>query len=225
MDDAAPFDYLTWTSSISICLAFSIVYVLGLYILSPSTQRYERNHPNVIRRRFLAVILVCSIIYLYLKHTCNPRVNIHQWLGFRFDFVSLWTLLIYPILLTLMLYMGPIIQWLILCDWRYYRYNWKYLQLLYRRTNEQLIFIRNYLIAPFTEGKSNNNYLDDELVRCYSNLLIVFLLFSSRICLSFFRTLFTLFACFVDLSFVRITIILRSSSFSSHARTFQTESS
>ena len=164
MDEVAPFDYLSFISSISICLTFSIVYVLGLYLLSPSTQRYERNHANVIRRRFLAVIIVCSLIYLFLQHTCHPTVNIHSWLGFRTDIFSVWTLFCYPIVLTLMLYMGPIIQWLVQCDWRYYRYNWKYWHLSYRSTHEQLVFIRNYLVAPFTEGSSKDQRVSAELI-------------------------------------------------------------
>jgi hypothetical protein len=160
MDDVSPFDYLSFISSIIICLTFSIVYVLGLYILSPSTRRYERNHSHVISRRFIAVLIVCSLIYLFLKHICNPNININKWLGFRTDILSVWILFFYPILLTLMLYIGPIVQWMGLFDWRYYRYNWRY-YLSYRNTNEKLIFIRNYLVAPFTEGeyKENERYL------------------------------------------------------------------
>ncbi|CAF0857512.1 unnamed protein product [Adineta ricciae] len=150
MDNALPFDYLSSFSTITICLTFSIAYVLGLYILSPSSRRYERNHSHVICRRFLAVFVVCLLIYLFLKHTCNPNININFWLGFRTNIPSIWKLVLYPILLTLMLYLGPIIQWVDLFDWRYYRYNWKY-HFLCRSTNEQLIFTRNYLVAPFTE--------------------------------------------------------------------------
>lgn len=150
MDEISPFDYLSRFSSISICLTFSIVYVLGLYIFSPSTHRYERNHSHVIRRRFLAVGIVCSLIYLFLKYKSNSNLNILIWLGFRTNFESIWKLIFYPILLTLMLYFGPIIQWIDLFDWRYYKYNWKH-HFSWHNTNEQLIFFRNYLVAPFTE--------------------------------------------------------------------------
>ena len=75
MDDVAPFDYLSFASSIIICLTFAVVYVLGLYILSPSSHRYQRNHSNVISRRLIAVFIVCSLIYLFLKHTCNPNIK------------------------------------------------------------------------------------------------------------------------------------------------------
>ncbi|CAF0724828.1 unnamed protein product [Rotaria sp. Silwood1] len=150
MDDVSPFDYLSFISTIIICITFSIAYVLGLYILSPSSRRYERNHPHVIRRRFFAVFIVCSLIYLFLKHTCNPNINIHTWLGFRTNISSIWILFFYPTILTLMLYLGPIIQWIDLFDWRYYIYNWNRF-LLCHTANEQLIFIRNYFVAPFTE--------------------------------------------------------------------------
>jgi hypothetical protein len=159
MDDVSPFDYLSSSSTIIVCLTFSIIYVLGLYLLSPSSRRFERNHPHVITRRFLAVFIVCSLIYLYLKHTSNPNININTWLGFRTNIFSIWKLIFYPILLTLMLYLGPIIQWIDLFDWKYYRHSWKY-HFVGQRTNEKLIFIRNYLVAPFTEGKYlNKNYL------------------------------------------------------------------
>jgi hypothetical protein len=153
MDGVLPFDYLSFFSTIIICLTFSIVYVVGLYLLSPSSRRYERNHPNVISRRFFAVFIVCSLIYLFLKQICNPNININTWLGFRTDIFSIWKLIFYPILLTLMLYFGPIIQWIDLFDWRCYRYNWRD-HFAFHNRNEQLIFIRNYLVAPFTEGNN-----------------------------------------------------------------------
>lgn len=160
MDDVSPFDYLSFIPTIVICLAFSIVYVVGLYILSPSSRRYERNHPNVISRRFFAVFLVCSFIYLFLKNKCNQSININSWLGFRTNISSIWILIFNPILLTLLLYLGPIIQWIDLFDWRYYRYNWRYC-LPCHSNHEQLIFIRNYLVAPFTEGKYFNKLNDN----------------------------------------------------------------
>ena len=149
MDDVSPLGYLSFTSTIIICLTFSIVYVLGLYILSPSSHRYERNRSNVICRRILAVFIVCLLIYFSLKYMSNPNTNINTWLGFRTNITSIWTLLFYPILLTLILYLGPIIQWIDSSD---FLYNWKCC-LPYYNTNEQLIFIRNYIVAPFTEGK------------------------------------------------------------------------
>jgi hypothetical protein len=152
MDDVSPFDYLSFISAIIICFTFSIVYVLGLYLLSPSSRRYERNHPHVITRRFCAVFIVCSLIYLFLLHTSNPNINVNPWLGFRMNISSTWKLIFYPIFLTLMLYFGPIIQWIDLFDWKYYKRNWRY-HWLCRNTNERLIFLRNYLVAPFTEGK------------------------------------------------------------------------
>jgi hypothetical protein len=160
MDDVSPFDYLSFISTIIICLTFSIAYVLGLYLLSPSSHRYQRNHSNVISRRFYSVFIVCSLIYLFLKHTCNTNIDINTWLGFRTNISSIWKLIFYPIMLTLMLYLGPIIQWIDLFDWKYYKYNWKYQKYNWKfffscqNRNEQLIFIRNYLVAPFTEGKN-----------------------------------------------------------------------
>ncbi|CAF1296802.1 unnamed protein product [Rotaria magnacalcarata] len=150
MDDVSPFDYLSFISTIIICLTFSVVYVLGLYVLSPSLHRYQRNHPNVICRRFVAVLIVCSLVYLFLKHTSNSNININTWLGFRRNIASKWILFFYPTLLTLLLYLGPIIQWIDLFDWRYYSHNWNHI-LPFQDTHEQLIFIRNYLVAPFTE--------------------------------------------------------------------------
>lgn len=154
MDEPFPFDYLSYLSRIIICLIFSIVYVLGLYLLSPSSRRYERNHPHVIFRRFCAVFLVCGLIYLFLRTIAQSNEHINACLGFRTDVSSTWRLIFYPILLILMLYFGPIIQWIDLFDWRYFKYNWKY-HFICRNRNEQMIFIRNYLVAPFTEGKSH----------------------------------------------------------------------
>ena len=152
MDDLAPFSYLSSVSSIFICFIFSLIYVFGLYLLSPPSHRYDRNHPNVIRRRFLAVLIVCSSIYLLLKRSCNPTTNIHLWLGFRTDVASLWTLIFFPIGLTLLLYIGPILQWISLLDWQNYRYYYFFLSFTDWDDHEKLMFLRNYLVAPFTEG-------------------------------------------------------------------------
>ena len=155
MDDASPFDYLSLYSCVSICLTFSIAYILALYLLSPSTHRYERNHSKVIYRRCLAVTIVCSLIYLFLKHSCNPNVDLNAWLGLRTDVSSVWTLLAYPTLLLFMLYLGPILQWLVLFDWKYYQAHLRY-HCSSWNTNERLIFLRNYLVAPLTEGKADS---------------------------------------------------------------------
>ena len=151
MDEPAPFDHLSWLASVSMCFTFSIVYVLALYLLSPSNQRYERNHPTVIRRRFLAVAIVCSLTYLFLKLTSNPRVHLETWLGFRWNISSIWTLVGCPVLLTSMLYLGPLVQWLYSFNWRFYRAHVNYV-LSAENTHERLIFARNYFVAPFTEG-------------------------------------------------------------------------
>jgi len=138
--------------SVSICFIFAIIYVLGLYVLSPSTYRYDRNHPHVIRRRIFSVFIVCSLIYIFLYKTSNTKTNINEWLGFRKlkTISSIWTLILYPIILTLMLYFGPLVQWIDIFHWKYYRKYWKN-YLPYFDGNDRHIFIRNYLVAPFTE--------------------------------------------------------------------------
>lgn len=152
MDEPAPFDHISSISSISTCFTFSVAYVLALYLLSPSNQRYERNHPKVIRRRFLAVAIVCSLTYLFLRNVSNTHANVNPWLGFRSDIPSIWAMVGCPILLTLMLYLGYVAQWLFSFDRRSYRAHLRYL-LAPANIHERLIFARNYLVAPFTEGR------------------------------------------------------------------------
>ena len=147
MDDVAPFDYLSLLSSGIICVLFSIGYVLILYIFSPSNQRFNRNQSNVILRRFLAVVFLCFVIYIVLKNLSNANVNIHHWLGFRTNICSIWKLIFCPILLTCLLYTGPIVQWIIFREWQDLSFKWT--------LNEKAVFLRNYLVAPFSEGKTN----------------------------------------------------------------------
>ena len=151
MDHVPPFDHLSLTISLVICFIFSIIYILALYLLSPSTQRYDRNLSPVIYRRFIAVFIVCSIVYVFLILTSQSNSNVNVWLGFRTDIASICSLIFYPLLLTLVLFLGPIVQGIFHFDWRYYQlygiHNWSTWS-----DNAKLIFIRNYFVAPFTEG-------------------------------------------------------------------------
>jgi hypothetical protein len=73
-------------------------------------------------------------------------------LGFRTNIASIWTLLFYPVLLTLILFLGPIVQCLSLFDWKYLECHVRYMRSTWT-TNEQLIVLRNYIIAPLSEGR------------------------------------------------------------------------
>ena len=147
-----PFDYLSFPVSILICFLFSTTYVVALYLLSPSNQRFDRNHPTVIWRRFTAVFCVCSIVYVFLLFFAEKDSNVNVWLGFRTDVASVWSLFFYPVLLTLLLFLGPVVQGLVFFDRRYYQLhgiqNWSNWS-----SDAKLIFARNYLVAPFTEGQ------------------------------------------------------------------------
>lgn len=142
-NDVAPFDYLSLVSSGIICVLFSIGYILILYIFSPSNQRFNRNQSNVILRRFVAISILCLLIYLFLKNHSNTNININDWLGFRTNICSIWKLIFYPMLLTCLLFTGPILQWIVFREWEDLSFNFSF--------NEKMIFLRNYLVAPFTE--------------------------------------------------------------------------
>lgn len=148
----SPFGHLSLSICTLICFVFSTVYVLALYLLSPSNHRYDRNHPTVILSRFLAVFIVCSSIYLFFLLFSQKDSDIHVWLGFRSNIPSIFSLVFVPSLLTLLLFLGPIVQGTLTFDWRYYElhgiHNWSTWSY-----NAKLIFLRNYLVAPFTEGQ------------------------------------------------------------------------
>jgi prenyl protein peptidase len=113
------FEHLSSLTSVLSCFSMGSFYVISLYLWSKQN-RFNRNEPSVIKRRFISVILtsILSLLFVYFlsqedKNDDNNDSNSHPlniWIGFRFDFINVMKSVIITLFLTVILFSGPIVQ-------------------------------------------------------------------------------------------------------------------
>lgn len=158
------------------CFILSIIYVSSLYVWK---YRHERDHPSTIKRRFISVTVVALIspIYFYfcLDKKYFNRFTLWSLLGLRT--VGLWQAVIYPLLLTSILFLGPITIEVangycnIFTDKEYWRSNLFNLEM-----------VRNLIVGPLTEELTYRACMVPLILQCFHQVLTVF------ICPVFFGT-------------------------------------
>lgn len=174
------FSNVTMAKAVLACFFMASFYVISLYLWSKQN-RYNRNEPSVIKRRFISVAISClvSLLTVYLiadKPMESELVQfeksfpIYEWLGFRTGILirSCTT----SLLITMLLFSGPLVQYFI-SDYlltqkfrAYEEYNnqkdkktsfdWFKKQITQfqefgKENVYDLCFWRNYIISPFTE--------------------------------------------------------------------------
>ncbi|XP_067942281.1 CAAX prenyl protease 2-like [Watersipora subatra] len=126
----------------SFLLAFS--YVSSLYIKST---KEGRNHPMTIKIRFLAVTTSCVLAtpFLYLLSNSDPKGHtLWEWLGLRSRGLVLGGTL--PLLLTMILFCGPLVQRYDAGVFEIYR------DMNYWKTSlSNIYWIRNHIMGPVSE--------------------------------------------------------------------------
>lgn len=91
----------------------ALFYVLSLYLWSKKN-RFQRDDPHVIGRRFISVTISCIVSVLFLFFV-SKSTNVgdghflNEWIGFKFDSTDLLAY-ITGTLLTIVLFIGPIVQ-------------------------------------------------------------------------------------------------------------------
>ncbi|XP_060614353.2 CAAX prenyl protease 2 isoform X2 [Anolis sagrei] len=142
---------LCWASLFS-CLGLACAYVGSLYVWK---SHLPRDHPAVIKRRFTSVLIVSILsplfIWIWKEVTgIKPGTSLLALMGFRLEGIVPATLL--PLLLTMVLFLGPLIQLSMDCPWDLvdglkvaFDPNFWVLCLTDMR------WLRNQVIAPFTE--------------------------------------------------------------------------
>jgi multisubunit Na+/H+ antiporter MnhB subunit len=115
------FTHVSLAQGVLICLFLGSFYVVSLYLWSKQN-RFSRNDPSVIRRRFLSVLISC-LVSLLLVHAVAQKpaktaysdhensFTIREWLGFNLGTTTLSASLT-SLLLTMTLFAGPLAQWL-----------------------------------------------------------------------------------------------------------------
>ncbi len=135
------FNELSWYGALLASLGLSCLFVVSLYVVD---QGLSRNHPITVRRRLLAIVGVCfcSPFYLWLcsDNQVKDGQSMSELLGVH-TLEGLLNALIFPVLLVLVLYAGPIVQ--CVSDGE---------NPFEHIANERGdLIVRNYIIAPFAE--------------------------------------------------------------------------
>ncbi|XP_072495335.1 CAAX prenyl protease 2 isoform X3 [Notamacropus eugenii] len=105
-----------WVSVCS-CLSLACSYVGSLYVWK---SELPRDHPEVIKRRFTSVLVVSSLsplcVLLWRELTgLQPGISLFTLMGFRLE--GFFPAALLPLLLTMILFLGPLMQLSMDCPW------------------------------------------------------------------------------------------------------------
>jgi len=134
---------LNTLQAVALSAFFSFLFVGSLYLWKSTT---NRNDPVIIKKRTVSVLLVCALLSLVLYNLLRPEHRtlgklVHV-LGLRCN--GLLSALVLPLLLTVLLFLGPLS--VNACDGQlrsYFTY-WKH-------HLRDPTFVRNIIIAPISE--------------------------------------------------------------------------
>lgn len=130
---------LSCAGAVASCFGLASIFVLSLYAVDTGL---SRNHPNTVRRRVAVILLVCLGAPLYVwawSDGGGAGQPLPLVLGLRTR--GLLQAATLPLLLVLVLFLGPLLQTLTSGE-----------SLLDPITSERVdLVLRNYLIAPFAE--------------------------------------------------------------------------
>ncbi|KAM9407031.1 CAAX prenyl protease 2-like isoform 2-T2 [Salvelinus alpinus] len=146
-----PPDGICWVSVLS-CLLLACSYVGSLYVWRSDL---PRDHPAVIKRRFTSVLIVSALspvfVWTWKVYTgVMPGPSLLALMGIRFE--GLFPAIILPLLLTMVLFLGPLIQLAMDCPWsfmdgiRVALDPWFWALCL-----RDMRWLRNQVVAPLTE--------------------------------------------------------------------------
>ena len=114
--------------------------MLSLYAVDPGL---PRDHPTTIRRRMTAILCTClaapCYLWLWSDKAASEGTPLPILLGIKW--AGLLQALLYPLLLVIVLYAGPIVQHVTSNEPPYEN----------ERERVNIIWLRNYVVAPFAE--------------------------------------------------------------------------
>ncbi|XP_075044827.1 CAAX prenyl protease 2 isoform X2 [Mixophyes fleayi] len=161
--------------SILCCLALACSYVGSLYVWK---SELSRDHPAVIKRRFTSVLIVSSLSPLFLlvwKEVTGFKTDaaILSLMGFRLEGILTATVL--PLLLTMILFLGPLVQLSVDCPWDCLdglkvAFDLRFWMLCVT----DMRWLRNQVIAPLTEELVFRACMLPMLVPCTSPGIAIF---------------------------------------------------
>ncbi|XP_014011089.1 CAAX prenyl protease 2 [Salmo salar] len=169
-----PPDGICWVSVLS-CLLLACSYVGSLYVWRSDL---PRDHPAVIKRRFTSVLIVSAVspafVWAWKMYTgVMSGPSLLALMGIRFE--GLIPAIILPLLLTMVLFVGPLIQLAMDCPWgfmdgiRVTFDPWFWALCL-----SDMRWLRNQVVAPLTEELVFRACMLPMLVPCTSPSTAIF---------------------------------------------------
>ncbi|KAK9892286.1 hypothetical protein WA026_019093 [Henosepilachna vigintioctopunctata] len=154
--------------SIFICIILSITYVGSLYIWRTP---HHRDHPDVVKKRFISVffMFLISPIFLYvgINKSILDKVSLRILLGLRSE--GLFQAIFMPWFLTMILFLGPLAMQT--CN----GYLKMYAEPMYWISSfKDLLWIRNFLVAPLSEEFTFRSCMMPLLLQCFQPMTVVF---------------------------------------------------
>ncbi|XP_067117462.1 CAAX prenyl protease 2 [Osmerus mordax] len=146
-----PPDGLCWVSILS-CLLLACSYVGSLYVWRSDL---PRDHPAVIKRRFTSVLIVSALspvfVWAWKEYTgISPAPSLLALMGVRFE--GLLPAIVLPLLLTMVLFLGPLIQLVMDCPWGFMDGIRVVLDpCFWALCLSDMRWLRNQVVAPLTE--------------------------------------------------------------------------
>ncbi|CAH3128465.1 unnamed protein product [Pocillopora meandrina] len=164
------FNTITRFRGIIACLVLSVAYVASLYVLKSP---YPRDHPKTIKQRFRSVFVISLLAPLYVwlwadRSLDYNGISLWKYMGIHSE--NIFIAILFPLVLTLILFLGPIILLYFSGD----PGNVKGF-LEYPSSWVNAINLRNYLVAPLTEELVYRACLVPLLVPGFGNAMPIFI--------------------------------------------------
>ncbi|XP_006808549.1 CAAX prenyl protease 2 [Neolamprologus brichardi] len=149
--ELVPPDGLCWLS-VLFCLMLACFYVGSLYVWR---SHLPRDHPAVIKRRFTSVLIVSGLspLFVWAWRESAGVVNgpsLLVLMGIRFE--GLIPAIILPLLLTMVLFLGPLMQLAMDCPWSFTDgIRVAFDPWFWMLCANDMRWLRNQVVAPLTE--------------------------------------------------------------------------
>ncbi|XP_013787337.1 CAAX prenyl protease 2-like isoform X1 [Limulus polyphemus] len=156
------------SKAVGSCLLLACTYVGSLYIWRT---KFHRDHPTTIKKRFVSVLIMGVVSPLFVvfcseKTYFGERGSLPTLLGFRWK--GLLQAFVLPLGLTMVLFSGPLLLHYLdgVCG--------LYLKSRYWMSNlRNLIWLRNHIVAPFSEEFTFRACMLPILVPCFGASLSI----------------------------------------------------
>lgn len=120
-------------------------YVASLYVWRSNL---DRDHPDTIKRRFISAAFMTIVspvfVYMFGSPELLAKYPLTEIIGLRWP--GLVQASIFPLVLTMVLFLGPTVM--LLCDDRFRVYC---VPMFWRQSLRDWIWWRNHVVAPFSE--------------------------------------------------------------------------